>query len=164
MSNNDINNPKDMQIVTPEVRPIPGAEMMLGESPIWDECTAGLYWIDIADPSVARLHEQKVERWSLPAQPGALALCTDGTLLVAMRTGFALLDPTTGEISLCGPRVPYDPGHMRFNDGRVDRHGNFWVGSIDERPGGTGAHLFMLDRRGHLHARLSGGLTICTCF
>ncbi|MBK6805550.1 MAG: SMP-30/gluconolactonase/LRE family protein, partial [Betaproteobacteria bacterium] len=29
-------------------------------------------------------------------------------------------------------QAPYDPGHHRFNDGRVDPQGRFWIGTMTE--------------------------------
>jgi L-arabinonolactonase len=37
---------------------------------------------------------------------------------------------------------------MRFNDGRCDRQGRFWVGSMDDIARGPVGHLYRIDQRG----------------
>ena len=121
--------------------------MQLGESPLWHAAEAALYWIDIAGRAVHRLLPASGLHcsWPMPSEPGCIAPCTSGGLIVALRSGLAWLDTASG---LLNPLVdaPYDPATVRFNDGRCDGAGRLWVGTLYEprdRPGGT---LFCVER------------------
>jgi sugar lactone lactonase YvrE len=104
-----------------------------GESPLWHVEEQCLYYIDIAARQVLRLHPESgvVDHWQLDAEPGCIARMRDGGLLVARRDGLWRLDTSTGEQQLLSP-PPYDPSRQRFNDGKPDARGRFWVGTIDD--------------------------------
>ena len=68
----------------------------------------------------------------MPASIGCFALRARGGFVVALRDGIWLADRATARSSDKLADAPYDPAHHRFNDGRVDRQGRFWVG-YDER-------------------------------
>jgi sugar lactone lactonase YvrE len=53
---------------------------------------------------------------------------------------------------------PEGTGWSRFNDGRCDRQGRFWAGTLDEPKAGARAHLYRYDGRG-LVAMVGGLLT-----
>lgn len=105
----------------------------LGESPLWHVGQQCLYYVDIAARQVLRLQPEsgQLMRWQLDAEPGCIAHLCDGGLLVARRDGLWRLDTLTGEQRLLCP-PPYDPGRQRFNDGKPDARGRFWVGTIDD--------------------------------
>lgn len=107
--------------------------MHLGECPLWHPEEAVLYWIDIAGRAVHRFDPQIAahKQWAMPSEPGCIAWCASGGLIVALRTGVALLDTVSGSLR---PLVdaPYDITKARFNDGRCDAAGRLWVGTIYE--------------------------------
>lgn len=105
---------------------------LLGESPLWDERTQSLYWIDGRAPRVRRRHlaSGTESAWAAPSHIGAIALCESGRLLLALEAGFALLDPGQGSLQPFGPPVAHAAPRMRLNDGRCDRGGRFVVGSM----------------------------------
>jgi sugar lactone lactonase YvrE len=107
--------------------------MQLGECPLWHANEGMLYWIDIPDQAVHCLHEasRKHYSWTMPCEPGCIAMHADGGLLVALRSGLVRLNTGTGAIS---PLIdaPYDTSNLRFNDGRCDAMGRFWSGTIYE--------------------------------
>ena len=112
--------------------PVPAS--LLGESPLWHPDEQVLYWVDIPGQKLNRwqpagaLHSQ----WPLDAEPGCCAALLGGGLLLAMRDGLWRFDVRTGRRSqLAEP--PYDPASQRFNDGKADAQGRFWVGTIDDQ-------------------------------
>ncbi|MGZ3182430.1 MAG: SMP-30/gluconolactonase/LRE family protein [Telluria sp.] len=135
------------------------APMQVGECPVWHAVESALYWVDIDGKAVHRLHPAsgKHTLWPMPSEPSALALMDDNELVVALRTGFARLNTTTGTLT---PRVaaPYDQSHTRFNDGRVDPAGRFWVGTRFEKGADQLAEMYVLER-GALRLAWSGGMT-----
>jgi sugar lactone lactonase YvrE len=121
--------------------------MLLGESPLWHPHEAALYWIDIAGKSVHRFHPGSGAHhaWPVPAEPGCIARCADGGLIVAMRSGIAMLDTISGALTWVAD-APYDPSAIRFNDGRCDAAGRLWVGTLcDARDQPRGA-LYCVER------------------
>jgi len=124
---------------------------ILGECPLWDDTAQCLYWVDIRRPAIRRLRyaSGEVDSWSMPDLVGSIALVDDGRLLVALPQQIALFDPASGELSPFVPSLAMPEGH-RFNDGRCDARGRFWVGSmhnITRAPEGT---LFCLEGSGPL--------------
>ncbi len=131
---------------------------VLGECPLWDERTNALWWIDIRAPALRRLDPQGglVRSWQLPELVGSIALTTDPSrLLVALSTRIALFDPATERMeTLVKPRFT-DPDH-RFNDGRCDRQGRFWVGSMNNVTRAPEGRLYRFDIATGLQEAASG--------
>lgn len=130
------------------------------ESATWSVADQCLYLIDIAACELIRYvpSTDKVTRWPMPSDPGAIALSQHGGLLVAMRTGVFRFDPATATFELL-VQPPYDPDTMRFNDGRCDRQGRFWIGSIYEPRDRAAAGIYRLDADGTLHRVFDGFTT-----
>jgi sugar lactone lactonase YvrE len=121
--------------------------MQLGECPLWHPGENALYWIDIAGLAVHSFEpEREIHRcWSLPSEPGCIALCASGGLIVAMRSGLALLDTERGALTALA-NAPYDTSKMRFNDGRCDAAGRLWVGTLYEPRDQPLGVLFCVER------------------
>jgi len=128
------------------------AQAALGEGPVWDPDAGCLYFVDIErglvhryDPDTQASRSHKVD-----AMAGAVALTVSGDLLLAVRDGFARLDPDSGRVRPIAC-VEADRPDLRMNDGACDPAGRFWAGTmaIDERHG-AGA-LYRLDPDGRVH-------------
>jgi sugar lactone lactonase YvrE len=133
--------------------------MLVGECPLWHPAERNIYWVDIASYKVHRVHPLTGEHrdWLMPSEPAALAMHPHGGLVVALREGFAHLDTASGEITLIAP-APYDTSVARFNDGRVDGAGRFWVGTIYEPRDQQAAAMYCLEK-GSVSLKWSGGMT-----
>lgn len=121
--------------------------MQLGECPLWHPEEAALYWIDIPGRAVHRLRPDSGAHasWAMPSEPGCIARCASGGLVVALRSGLALLDTASGTLT---PLVdaPYDRSKLRFNDGRCDAAGRLWTGTIYEPRDQQLGSLFCIER------------------
>lgn len=145
------------------IRPALDTPMLLGECPIWHRAEATLYWIDIPGKAVHSLTPVSGQHrtWPMPTEPGCIAFCAGGGLLVALRTGLAMLDTDSGTLTPFAA-APYDTTKLRFNDGRCDAAGRLWVGTIYEPRDHPGATLYSVthgvlqDRQ--LPATVSNGL------
>ena len=115
------------------VTAVPVAPALLGESPLWHPDEAALYWCDIPGRALHRWEPAHARHstWVLESEPGCIAPLPGGDLLVAMRDGLWRFDPSSGRRRRLAP-APYDPKQERFNDGRADPQGRFWVGTIYE--------------------------------
>jgi sugar lactone lactonase YvrE len=133
-------------VINNDVELVVDGHAHLAESPVWDERTGRLVWVDLLGGIV---HLTDIAIGADVAIPvgqmvGAVALCEDHRLLIAIEDGFALLDPGRERVEVIAPVLRNRPG-LRMNDGKVDPSGRFWAGSmaIDEHAGaGT---LYRLD-------------------
>jgi sugar lactone lactonase YvrE len=134
--------------------------MRVGESPLWHPGAQRLYWIDISARMVHRLDplSGRQRAWRMPSEPGALARHAGGGLLVALRGGIFHLDTEHGRLTLLAA-APYDGATTRFNDGRVDAAGRFWIGTMYEPRDRQTAQMYCFER-GKLRLAWSGGMTV----
>jgi sugar lactone lactonase YvrE len=118
----------------------------LGECPIWDERSGQLWWVDSRAPAVKRLGPASGSVTVLPLAEtvGSIAFRQRGGLLAATRSGIHFLDPATGALSVAARPEPQLPEN-RFNDGRCDRAGRFWVGSMSDVRRDPVGSLYRLD-------------------
>jgi len=118
----------------------------LGECPLWDEREGRLYWVDSRAPAIKRvtIDSGALEVIPLPETVGSIAFRAQGGMLAATRSGIHFFDPATGAFDLAACPEPQLPDN-RFNDGRCDRQGRFWAGTMSDvrrDPVGT---LYRLD-------------------
>lgn len=116
-----------------QVRCVLEARAELGECPLWSAEEQCLFWIDIAGKSFNRFDPASGGnvRWELPDMPGSFVLREGGGIVLAMRDGFYGFDPALGLSSFQKlADAPYNAEKLRFNDGRTDRQGRYWVGSM----------------------------------
>ncbi len=135
----------------------------VGESPLWSVAEQALYWVDI---EARRIHRfgwaGRIEQsWATPERVGCVALHADGGLLAAMETALFHVRPAPdGSMAIEPLHAAHFPRDgMRFNDGRTDHAGRFWVTSMVRDMGLAAADgaLFRCDARG-LSAPLLTGL------
>jgi sugar lactone lactonase YvrE len=132
---------------------------LLGESPLWHPVEQVLYWCDIPGRALNRFDPTTSHHdcWSFHTEPASIAPMHDGGLLMAMRDGLWRFDTTTGQRHpLAAP--PYNPHQERFNDGKCDPQGRFWVSTIYEPRDLSLAALYRFDA-GKLE-RMAGDLTV----
>ncbi|WDY56224.1 SMP-30/gluconolactonase/LRE family protein [Pseudomonas sp. PSKL.D1] len=132
-----------------------------GESPVWHPEENALYWVDIP---AGRLHRWQADgqtrTWQGEEMLGCIALAGDGKWLGAREHGICLLTPGDDGRLHAEPAaaVEHAREQMRFNDGRCDRQGRFWAGTLQTNLGGepTGALYRFEPHLEVLPARLDG--------
>lgn len=143
-----------------EVRCVQQAGSVLGEGPVWRDAEASLYWVDIKRSAIFRFDPTKGQTgyWPMPAPVGCVAPTLSGQRLVfADAQGFGFLELATGRIS----RIADPESHLadnRFNDGKVDRAGRFWAGTLDEQCAMPTGSLYRLDPHGTVCRMATGFL------
>lgn len=105
-----------------------------GESPVWVACEQALFWADIPARTLNRWHADtgNVQTWHGPEMLGCLAPLGDGRWIGGLETGLFALTPLA-DGALQAERlaeVHHALPAMRFNDGRCDRQGRFWAGTM----------------------------------
>ncbi len=118
----------------------------LGECPVWSVAEQVLYWVDINAPSLNRFDPATGRNVAMPMPEsiGCFVLRARGGFVVALRGGFWLVRPD-GTLERKVAEAPYDPAHHRFNDGRCDRQGRFFAGTMNEKRDADTAALVRLD-------------------
>ncbi|MGO4836593.1 SMP-30/gluconolactonase/LRE family protein, partial [Rhizobiaceae sp. 2RAB30] len=134
-----------------EIKLVVDAKNKLGEVPVWDVEEQALYWVDIEGSLLQRLDASGgVTRWQMPERICSFALRKRGGLVVALASTLAFFDPESGTLERLPPPNA-DMKRNRLNDGKCDRRGRFWVGSMDDRLTDRTGGLFRLDPDGSLH-------------
>ncbi|PSJ64312.1 SMP-30/gluconolactonase/LRE family protein [Kumtagia ephedrae] len=119
----------------------------LGEGPLWDVEQQRLYWIDAAGMRVFRAtHDgREIRAWDVPSRVGSIAIRKDGKgAICSLAKGFHALDFGTGECPLVAEIETARPTNW-INDGKVDRRGRFFAGTMDSQETGPYGALYRLD-------------------
>jgi sugar lactone lactonase YvrE len=127
----------------------------LGEVPLWDDRRGELVRVDISGRLVHRWNPSTgdASSFATPGDVGAVVLCNDGALIVAVECELWRVDDA-GEWTWLA-EVDDAPG-VRFNDCRADPRGRLWAGTLHrERKLGEAA-LYRLDPGGELTLVLPG--------
>jgi sugar lactone lactonase YvrE len=130
----------------PEITCLVEAKDVLGEGPIWNPRESALYWVDNLRPCVWRYDPitEKVDNWTMPEPIGSLVFREKGGMVAAMQTGFHFLDLVTGRLERIVDPEP-DLPQNRMNDGKCDRRGRYWCGSMNPGFANATASLYRLD-------------------
>jgi len=130
------------------------ARNAVGESPVWSPGDQALYWADIPNKRLYRwsLADASTQSWEADEMLACIAQRADGSWVAGMQSGiFQLTAGNDGRLS--GERlvgVSHAREQMRFNDGRCDRQGRFWAGSMlmDMAAGANVGALYRYDGAG----------------
>ncbi len=149
-----------MKPVDPDVRIAVTTPALLGESPMWHPDQQALWYVDVPGRRLHCFEPKSGEQrdWNFDSDVACQAPMLDGGLLLGLRSGLWRFDPVSGERTrLAAP--PYDPANERFNDGKCDPVGRFWVGTIYEPRTPPLAGLYVWSR-GRLERELGGVTTL----
>lgn len=143
-----------------EITCIVDARAELGEATLWDPEARVLWWVDIWKKEIHRYDPATGtdEIYDVPEYLGCIGLRRKGGLVITMASGFYFFDPATGRLDpIADPEA--DQPKTRFNDGKPDRQGRFWSGTMFEVPGQPvefiGA-LYRLDPDLSVHKMIDG--------
>ena len=140
-----------------EVRCVQQANAILGEGPSWDSAAGLLYWVDLKRPAILRWDPRQGQTglWPLKRPVGFAAPAKSGRLIFADSEGLAFLDLESGETERLIDPESHLPGN-RFNDGKVDRSGRVWAGTMDDNCVEPTGSLYRLDPDKSLHRMDTG--------
>ena len=118
----------------------------LGEGVLWDPIEGRVWWTDIHERRLFR-HDpltRALQIFDLPERLGSFGFVAGSDEIVAaFESGFALFHPESGRLDWLA-RPDHGAKNLRFNDGRVDRQGRFWSGSMVEGKGEATGKLYCL--------------------
>lgn len=122
----------------------------LGETPLWCERTSKLWWLDIERPRLQSFDPSRGTHDVFPfhsVYAGSLALCESGGFLVALDNDLFRFDPSDRRLEKF-VEVETKRPTTRLNDGRCDRQGRFWVGTMDNGLSQPLGSLYRVDPSG----------------
>ena len=132
----------------------------LAEGPVWSAREKRLYWVDILAPSVHRFDPRTGvnEAITLPRLVSAVIARRDGSLVALTQAGLESFDFISGKLEpMVNPEA--DIPDNRFNDGKCDRAGRLWAGTVCLDASRTTGSLYVIN--GDLTwKRMASGLTV----
>ena len=117
----------------PSLEVVAATRNAVGESPLWHAGEGAVYWTDIPAKALHRLDVSSGAhtRFDVEEMVGCLAVADDGGMIAATRRGVARVTLHGVHASLAAvDDVAYPREGMRANDGRCDRQGRFWFGTM----------------------------------
>jgi xylono-1,5-lactonase len=127
-----------------EISCVADALALHGEGPVWVEREQALYWVDINGRKIFRLKDEKVTDWRTPMRVGSIAPRASGGFVAGTDEGFAFIDLDAERFETFDHPERHLPRN-RFNDGKLDRSGRFWAGSMDDGEREATGSLYRLD-------------------
>lgn len=121
-----------------DIQCVVDAKAQLGEGTCWDPHAQCLWWLDIYGQTIHRFEPRTGQTYTFatPQRPGCLAVRDRGGLILAMGDGFHFFDPSSGQFQAI-VNAEADLPETRMNDGKTDRQGRFWSGTVFEAEGKT---------------------------
>jgi len=140
-----------------EIECVADAQLEIGESPVWSVAEFCLYFVDIGERKLLRFRpdDRQLEVHALERMATAVTPRASGSLILVEQHGFATYDLASRNRLEIG--TIEEPAGNRFNDGKCDRRGRLWAGTMDtvqwDAPVGK---LYRLDPDGLVTEVLAG--------
>lgn len=122
---------------------------VLGEGPVWVAREDALYWVDIKGRKIFHQDEEgTVRSWDTPFRVGSIAPRASGGFIAGTDQGLAAIDLEGPRFEVLATPEASLPGN-RFNDGKVDRRGQFWAGTMDDAERAASGSLYCISKDLH---------------
>lgn len=130
------------------------AQAALGEGALWNPETAELYWVDIEGRALHVFDPATGADRCYPVgqRIGTVVPRRGGRALVALQNGIHEIDLNTGLLIILANTL--SENSLRFNDGKCDPAGRFWVGTFDMLLRPHAGTLYRFDPDGSTHVML----------
>ena len=128
----------------------------LAEGPVWDHQQKRIVWVDIAEGHIFQYRYliNQYSRFNAGKMVGAVAVCSDGKIVAAVKNGFEFIDMESGTVDPISYFLNDDD--IRFNDGKCDAAGRFWAGTMSMTDIPQHGSLYCLDNNLNIRERLDG--------
>lgn len=130
------------------------AKARLGEGALWQHKENKLYWIDI-EGRFFHIYDpvsKKDKQFPTGERVGTVVPVENGGALLALQNGIHKIDTETGELALI--TNPLKAPEIRFNDGKCDPSGRFWIGTMRLDSQSEAATLYRMDKDQSVHQML----------
>ncbi len=103
----------------------------LGEGALWHPLRKQLFWFDILNKSLLSVDRDGPQLWRFPEMVSAAGWVSRDVMLIAGERDLFLFDLQSEEIETL-TELEADIPTNRSNDGRADRQGGFWIGTMSK--------------------------------
>ena len=118
---------------------------VLGEGPVWVAREAALYCVDIVGKKIFRLDSAgNLSEWATPVRVGSIVPRASGGFIAGTDQGISAIDLEANKFEIIVNPEQQLPGN-RFNDGKVDRRGRFWAGTMDDQERESSGTLYAIE-------------------
>lgn len=117
----------------------------LGEGAFWHPERQQFFWFDILNRRLYARGRDGHHAWTFDRMASAAGRVDARHLLLATESGLALLDLGTGSLS-DHIAVEADRADTRSNDGRADRQGGFWFGTMGKKAESRAGSIYRYHR------------------
>ena len=130
---NRTGRPHELQPTPTDVSVVLRATAQIGEGPVWDARTQRLYWVDITGRQLHVFNpaDGTNTTHACPDIVTSVSPRAAGGVLLTLRRSFGIFDETNGRFETAAEVEPDLPGN-RFNDGKTDRRGRHWAGTMGD--------------------------------
>lgn len=127
------------------------AKAYLGEGAIWHPTEKKLYWINIEGRHLHVFDPETKENKTINTKEriGTVVPVKGGGVLLALQTGIHFMDVRNHQVKFITNPLP--DSAIRFNDGKCDPSGRFWVGSVHLQQITGRASLYRMDGDQSIH-------------
>lgn len=127
------------------LQPVLEHKCVLGEGPVWNETTQTIFWIDIVENLIYsyNINQQKHASFNAGEMVGSIAFREKGGLIAGLQNGIAFIDLENKKVEHV--INPQDDPSIRFNDGKCDAAGRFWVGTMALSEEENKGNLFLME-------------------
>lgn len=141
-----------------EVKNIVACQNILGEGPLWNPEEQAIYWVDINGQKIQRFFPEtkKYEAFEVPKKVCVIAFRQKSGIICGAEDGFYFWDAITKKMEFIN-HPEKGKSEARFNDGKVDRMGRFWAGTMTFQ--GASSALYRMDKDLSVH-QMDSGITI----
>jgi len=125
---------------------IPNSKSILGEGPLYNELENSLYWTDIKDRKIYKydLKTKETNAYAFNKAIGSFAFTQDNKLIATTNDGYEYLNLENNETTIINNPEENLPGN-RFNDGKCDKNGRYFAGTMDNNEEEIKGSLYCLD-------------------
>ncbi len=142
-----------------EIKVLVQSGNLLGECPVWDASTNELLWVDIEKKTLHMLQPETGfdTKFYFDHQISAIVPIEKNTenYLLALQNGLAIFNRNKKSLNYFSD-CEKDITNNRFNDGKCDPAGRFWIGSMDLNATEGKGSLYCVDHDLSLTKKLSG--------
>ncbi len=133
--------------ISGSVRLVADKKAKLGEGAIWDYKKGVLYWIDIEEEVLYDYDPEtgKTANYQLGSRVGTVVPVSSGGVLLALEKGIYKMDFEDTAMQFIAHPEKHIIGN-RYNDGKCDPAGRFWVGSMSTHGKKKAGALYCLDK------------------
>jgi sugar lactone lactonase YvrE len=117
----------------------------LGEGPVWDETNQSILWLDI---NKGQIHQYNINTnlhtfFNVGEMIGCIASRANGGFISGLENGIAFINVEKNIVEhIINPEEGLG---NRFNDGKCDAAGRFWVGTMSKKEEESKGNLYVME-------------------